>query len=52
MYRKHAGVAAGLWLSLAIAAPVAAQQPPTSTTQAAPDNTKNNKTDQLSADSQ
>jgi osmotically-inducible protein OsmY len=43
---------AGLWLSLAIAAPVAAQQPPADTTQAAPDNTKVNRGDQLSADSQ
>jgi osmotically-inducible protein OsmY len=41
-----------MWLSLAIAAPVAAQQPPANTTQAAPDNTKVNRGDQLSADSQ
>ena len=53
MYRRTAGVAcAGLCLSLAIAAPVAAQQKPADTTQAAPDNTKLNKGDQLSADSQ
>jgi hyperosmotically inducible periplasmic protein len=52
MYRRHAGVwSAGLWLSLAIAAPLAAQQQP-STTQVAPDNTKSNRPDQLSADSQ
>jgi len=54
MHRRYARFAsAGLWLSLAIAAPVAAQQPPTNTKQTAPDNTKvNNKTDQLTADSQ
>ena len=53
MYRRSAGVAcAGLWLSLAIAAPVAAQQKPADTTQSLPDNTKVNKGDQLSADSQ
>jgi osmotically-inducible protein OsmY len=44
MHRAHAGVAAvGLWLSLALAVPIAAQ---------APDNTKANKADQLSADTQ
>ncbi|HUK34839.1 MAG TPA: BON domain-containing protein [Vicinamibacterales bacterium] len=48
-YRRIAGV--GVWLSLAMAAPVVAQSPAT-TTQSAPDNTKNNKPDQLSADSQ
>jgi hyperosmotically inducible protein len=42
----------GVWLSLAVAAPVFAQQPPTNTSQTAPDNTKANKTDQLSADKQ
>ena len=53
MYRRFAGVAcAGLWLSLAIAAPVAAQQKPADTTQSAPDNTKVNKGDQLNAGSQ
>lgn len=45
MQRIHAGVAtAGLWLSLAIAVPFAAQQPP--------DNTKTNTAGQLSADTQ
>ena len=45
MHRIHAPVAtAGLWLSLAIAVPMAAPQ--------APDNTKTNKPDQLSADTQ
>ena len=44
MYRTHAGLATlGLWLSLGIAVPIAAQQP---------DNTKGNTPDQLSADSQ
>ena len=53
MYRGRTKMAcAGLWLSLAIAAPVAAQQPPADTTRAAPDNTKVNRGDQLSADSQ
>ena len=53
MHRKHACLAsAGLWLSLAVAVPAIAQQPPTNTTQAAPDNTKANKTDQLNASSQ
>ena len=53
MYRRHAGVlSVGLWLSLAIAAPVAARQQPADTTQVAPDNTKINRPDQLSADSQ
>ena len=53
MHRRRTRTAcAGLWLSLAIAAPVAAQQPPANTTQAAPDNTKVNRGDQLSADSQ
>jgi hyperosmotically inducible periplasmic protein len=45
-------VGAGVWLSLAVAVPVFAQQPPTNTSQSAPDNTKVNKTDQLSAESQ
>ena len=53
MHRRRTRTAcAGMWLSLAIAAPVAAQQPPANTTQAAPDNTKVNRGDQLSADSQ
>jgi osmotically-inducible protein OsmY len=44
MHRAHAGAAeVGLWLSLALAVPIAAQ---------APDNTKANKADQLSADTQ
>lgn len=45
MHRIHASVAtAGLWLSLAVAVPMAAPQ--------APDNTKVNKADHLSADTQ
>lgn len=53
MYLRHAAIAsAGLWLSLAVAVPAIAQQPPTNTTEAAPDNTKVNKTEQLSAGSQ
>jgi len=53
MYRRPAGVAcASLWLSLAIAVPVAAQQKPDDTTQSAPDNTKVSKGDQLNAGSQ
>jgi hyperosmotically inducible periplasmic protein len=43
---------AGVWLSVAVAVPVVAQQPPTNTEQSAPDNTKVNKTDQLNADKQ
>ena len=43
MHRAHAVAAVGLWLSLALAVPIAAQ---------APDNTKANKADQLSADTQ
>jgi osmotically-inducible protein OsmY len=43
---------AGLWVTLAMVVPVAAQQKPADTTQTAPDNTKANKAAQLSADSQ
>jgi len=43
MHRAHAVAAVGLWLSLALGVPIAAQ---------APDNTKANKADQLSADTQ
>lgn len=51
MYPKYACLAGAVcWMSFAAAA--VAQQPPTNTTQAAPDNTKVNKKDQLSADSQ
>jgi hyperosmotically inducible periplasmic protein len=53
MYRRCPRiVTAGVWLSLAVAVPLLAQQPPTNTSQTAPDNTKVNKTDQLSADKQ
>jgi len=53
MYRRVSRlIGAGVWLSLSVAVPVFAQQPPTNTAQSAPDNTKVNKTDQLSADSQ
>jgi len=53
MHRIRPRIAsAGVWLSLAVSAPVFAQQPATNTSQTAPDNTKANKTDQLSADKQ
>lgn len=53
MFRRVSSlIGAGVWLSLSVAVPVFAQQPPTNTSQSAPDNTKVNKTDQLSADSQ
>jgi hyperosmotically inducible protein len=53
MHRKHACLAgAGLWLGLTVAVPAIAQQPPSNTTQTAPDNTKVNNTDQLNASSQ
>ena len=53
MYRRVSSlIGAGVWLSLSVAVPVFAQQPPTNTSQSAPDNTKVNKTDQLSAESQ
>ena len=45
-------VSAGVWLSIAVAIPAFAQQTPTNAAQSAPDNTKVNKTDQLSADKQ
>ncbi len=52
MYRKYACLAGVVcWMSFAAGSAIA-QQPPTSTTQAAPDNTKVNKKDQLNADSQ
>jgi len=41
-----------VWLSLAVAVPAFAQQAPTNAAQSAPDNTKVNKTDQVSADKQ
>jgi hyperosmotically inducible periplasmic protein len=44
-------ISAGVWLSLAVAVPAFAQQAPTNAAQS-PDNTKVNKTDQLSADKQ
>jgi len=53
MHRIRPRIAsAGVWLSLAVSAPVFAQQPATNTSQTAPDNTKANKTAQLSADKQ
>jgi len=53
MHRKCSRIVSiGVWLSLAAAVPVVAQQPPTDTTQAAPDNTKVNKAGQLNASSQ
>jgi hyperosmotically inducible periplasmic protein len=45
-------ISAGVWLSLAVSVPMFAQQPPTNAAQSAADNTKVNKTDQLSADKQ
>ena len=45
-------ISAGVWLSLAVAVPAFAQQAPTNAAQSAPDNTKVNKTDQVSADKQ
>jgi len=45
-------ISAGVWLSLAVSVPMFAQQPPTNAAQPAADNTKVNKTDQLSADKQ
>ena len=53
MHRIYPRIAsAGVWLGLALAMPVFAQQPPANTSQTAPDNTKVNKTDQLNADKQ
>ena len=53
MFRRFSSlIGAGVWLSVSVAVPVFAQQPPTNTSQSAPDNTKVNKTDQLSAESQ
>ena len=53
MYRRFSGlIAAGVWLSVSVAVPVFAQQPPTNTAESAPDNTKVNKTPQLTAESQ
>ena len=53
MYRRFSRlIGAGVWLSVSVAVPVFAQQPPTNTAQTAPDNTKVNKTPQLSADTQ
>jgi hyperosmotically inducible protein len=49
-YARCAGI--GLCLSLAMAVPAIAQQPPANTTESAPDNTKANKADQLNASSQ
>jgi len=45
-------ISAGVWLSLAVSVPMFAQQAPTNAAQSAADNTKVNKTDQLSADKQ
>jgi len=53
MYRSFSRlISAGVWVSLSVAVPVFAQQPPTNTEQSAPDNTKVNKTPQLTADKQ
>ena len=53
MHRKHACIANAFFsVSLVLVVPAIAQQPPTNTTQAAPDNTKVNRRDELSADSQ
>ena len=52
MRLTYKGIATAVWLSLAVAAPVMAQQPPTRTTEAAPDNTKVNKPGEINAASQ
>ena len=52
MRLTHTGMASALWLSLAVASPVLAQQPPTKSTEAAPDNTKVNKAGEINAASQ
>ena len=53
MHRKQACVASALFsVSLALVVPAIAQQPPTNTAQAPADNTKVNKREALSADSQ
>ncbi len=44
--------AAGLWLSLALAPAAIGQEPPTSTAQGSPDNTRVNRRGELNADSQ
>src|SRR3954465_6553633 len=46
------GAASALWLSLAVATPVLAQQPPTKSAEAPPDNTKVNRPGEVNAASQ
>jgi hypothetical protein len=52
MRLTHTGLASALWLSLAVTAPALAQQPPTKSTEAPPDNTKVNKAGEINAASQ
>ena len=52
MYRTYAGIATALWLSLAAAPPLGAQQPPTKSSDAPADNTKVNRAGEVNAASQ